>query len=129
LPPLHPLAAGPRAWRRGQAGHPASYIREGWGAAFPSTNPSRRLNCCPPPLSLSRPRVGEALSQKPSTISTTPSCCRSNLSLHHTCWTKEGEDVAAPYVCISQRRRHLRRWIGSDRGEETASTTTSSMFC
>jgi hypothetical protein len=39
LPPLHPLAAGPRAWRRGQAGRPASYIREGWGAAFPSSKP------------------------------------------------------------------------------------------
>jgi hypothetical protein len=39
LPPLNPLVAGPRAWRRGQAGHPASYIREGWGAAFPSSQP------------------------------------------------------------------------------------------
>jgi hypothetical protein len=79
-------------------------------------------------ISLSRLHVGEALLQKFSTISTTPSCCRSNLSLHHICWTKEGGDIVASYVCISQRRRHLQRWIGSDREEETASTTTSSTF-
>jgi hypothetical protein len=78
-------------------------------------------------ISLSRLHVGEALLQKFSTISTTSSCCGSNLSLHHTCWTKEGGDIVAPYMCISRRRRHLRRWIGSDR-EETASTTTSSTF-
>jgi hypothetical protein len=52
LPPLHPLAAGPRAWRRSQVGRPASYIREGWGAASPSSNPICRPNCCPPHLSL-----------------------------------------------------------------------------
>jgi hypothetical protein len=55
-PPLLPLAADPRAWRRGQAGRPASYIREGWGTASPSPNPSRRSNCCPPLLSLATAR-------------------------------------------------------------------------
>jgi hypothetical protein len=51
-PPLLPLAAGPRAWRRGQDGRPASYIRQVWGAASPSPNPSCRPNCSPPDLSL-----------------------------------------------------------------------------
>jgi hypothetical protein len=64
-----------------------------------------------------------------STIDTTPSCCRSHLPLHHISLDREGRVVGALYVCISRRRRHLRRWIGSDREEETASTTTSSMFC
>jgi hypothetical protein len=102
----------------------------GGAGAQPSSdpNPSRRPTAALP-ISLSRLRVGEALPQKLSTISTTPSCCRSNLSLHHTCWTMEGGDIAAPYMCISRRCRHLRRWIGLDRGEEKASTTTSSTFC
>jgi hypothetical protein len=51
-PPLHPLAAGPRARRRGQAGHPAPYIRDVWGAASPSPNPSRRPISAPPLPSL-----------------------------------------------------------------------------
>jgi hypothetical protein len=59
-----------------------------------------------------------------STIDTTPSCCRSHLPLHHISLNREGGVVGALYVCISRRRRHLRRWIGSDREEETASTTT-----
>src|SRR3954462_14975393 len=58
-------------------------------------------------LSPSRLLVGEALVQKFSTIYTTPSCCRSNPSLHHTCWTEEGGDVEVPHVCISRRLRHL----------------------
>jgi hypothetical protein len=48
---------------------------EGRAGACSSSNPSRRPNCCPPHLSLSRLHVGEALLQKFSTISTTPSCC------------------------------------------------------
>src|SRR3954466_1843511 len=60
-----------------------------------------------PLLSPSRLFVGEALLQKFSTIYTTPSCCRSNPSLHHTCWTEEGGDVEVPHVCISWRHRHL----------------------
>jgi hypothetical protein len=64
-----------------------------------------------------------------STIDTTPSCCRSHLPLHHISLDREGGVVSALYVCISRRRRHLRRWIGSDRDEEKASTTTSSTFC
>jgi hypothetical protein len=127
-PPLFPLGRRPRAWRRGQGSWPAPHIRGGRGACPSHSNPSRRPTAAPPPFSLSRLRVGEALPQKLSTISTTPSCCRSNLSLHHTCWTKEGGDITAPYVCISRRRRHLRHRIGSDREEETASTTTSTTF-
>jgi hypothetical protein len=114
-PPLHPLAAGPRAWKRGQAGRPASYIREGWGAAFPSPNPSRRPNCCPPHLSLATARrrspAAEILHHK-----------------HHAVVLLI-QSISPPYLCISRRRRHLRRWIGSDREEENASTTTSSTFC
>jgi hypothetical protein len=128
-PLLFPLAAALESWRRGQGSRPAPHIRGGRGAAPSYSNPSRRPTAAPPPLPLSRLRVGKALPQKFSTISTTPSCCRSNLSLHHTCWTKERGDVAAPYVCNSRRRRHLRRRIGSDREEEMASTTTSTTFC
>jgi hypothetical protein len=64
-----------------------------------------------------------------STIDTTPSCCRSYLPLHHISLDREGGVVGAMYVCISRRRRHLRHWIGSDREEKKASTTTSSTFC
>jgi hypothetical protein len=64
-----------------------------------------------------------------STIDTTPLCCRSHLPLHHISLDREGGVVGALYMCISQRHRHLRCWIGSDREEETASTTTSSTFC
>jgi hypothetical protein len=103
-PPLHPLAAGPRAWRRGQAGRLASYIREGWGAAPLSLNPSR----WPKPYAI----VLLIQSISPPYL-----------------LDKGRRDIPTPYVCISQRRCHLRRWIGSDREEEMASTTTSSMFC
>src|SRR4051812_19042718 len=72
----------------------------------------------PSSLSPSRLRVGEALPQKLSTVCTTPSCCRSNLSLHPTFWTEEGGYVEVLYMCISRRHRHLRCWIGSDREEE-----------
>jgi hypothetical protein len=64
-----------------------------------------------------------------STIDTTPSCYRSHLPLYHISLDREGRVVGALYVCISRRCRHLRRWIGSDREEETASRTTSSTFC
>jgi hypothetical protein len=64
-----------------------------------------------------------------STIDTTPSCCWSHLPLYHISLDRESGVVGALYVCISQRRRHLRRWIGSDCKEETASTTISSTFC
>jgi hypothetical protein len=126
-PLLFPPSRRPRAWRRGQGSRPAPHIREA-GAQPPPTPTLAAGQLLPLHLSLSRLCVGEALPQKLSTISTTPSCCRSNLCLHHTCWTKEGGDVAAPYVCISRRRRHLQRRIGSDREEEMASTTTSTTF-
>jgi hypothetical protein len=64
-----------------------------------------------------------------STIDTTPSCCRSHLPLHHISLDRGGGVVGVLHVCISRRHRHLRRWIGSDREEETARTTTSSTFC
>jgi hypothetical protein len=63
-----------------------------------------------------------------STIDTTPPCCRSQLPLHHISLDREGGVVGALYVCNSRRRRHLRRRIGSDREEETVSTTTSTTF-
>jgi hypothetical protein len=63
-----------------------------------------------------------------STIGTTPSCCQSHIPLHHISLDQGGGVVGVLHVCISQRRRHLRCWIGSDREEEMASTTTSSMF-
>src|SRR3954464_5850573 len=98
------------------------------GAPLPHLllNPSRPAA---PPLSPSRLRVGEALLQKLSTTCTAPSRCRSNPSLHPTCWTEEGGDVEVPHVCISQRHRHLRclDWIGAREGE--ASMTTSPTFC
>jgi hypothetical protein len=57
LPPYSPpLATGPRTWRRGQSGLPASYIREGWGTAPLSPNPSCRPIAVPPLLSLATAR-------------------------------------------------------------------------
>jgi hypothetical protein len=98
--------------------NPLTYLKGsgGLGVLLPTlaAGPTATLH-----FSLSRLRVGKALPQKFSTISTTPSCCWSNLSLHHTCWTKEGGDIAAPYVCIARRCRPLwrldriarRRWL------------------
>jgi hypothetical protein len=63
-----------------------------------------------------------------STIDTTLSCCRSHIPLHHISLDWGGGVVGVLHVRISRRRHHLQRWIGSDREEETASTTTSSMF-
>src|SRR4051812_11773711 len=82
------------------------YIKRGGGAPTPYTfpsNPSRPAAL----LSPSRLLVGEALLQKFSTIYTTPSCYRSNPSLHHTCWSEEGGYVEVLHVCISPRHRHL----------------------
>src|SRR4051812_215351 len=82
------------------------YIKRGGGA--PKHTPLlQTLAALLAFLSPSRLFVGEALLQKFSTIYTTPSCCRSNLSLHHTCWSKEGGDVEVLHVCISRRHRHL----------------------
>jgi hypothetical protein len=63
-----------------------------------------------------------------STIDTTAPCCRSHLPLHHISLDWEGGVVGVLHVCISWRLRHLRCWIGSNREEETASTTASSTF-
>jgi hypothetical protein len=52
-----------------------------------------------------------------SIIDTTSSCCQSHLPLHHILLDREGGVVGALYVYISQRRRHLRRWIGSRGGD------------
>jgi hypothetical protein len=121
--PLRPSRPSPR-------GNHRANVLEGGGKLAPHSSPTLAAGLTATlHFSLSRLHVGEALLQKFSTISTMTSCCWSNLSLHHTCWTKEGGDIAAPYVCISRRRRHLRCWIGSDREEEMASTTTLSMFC
>src|SRR4051812_21326410 len=73
----------------------------------PHTHLPPSPSCLATFLSPSRLFVGEALQQKFSTIYTTPSCCRSNLSLHHTCWSEEGGDVEVLHVCISRRHHHL----------------------
>jgi hypothetical protein len=90
--PLLPLAASPKAWRRGQAGRPASYIREGWGAASPSPNPSRRPNCCPPLLSRATARrqspAAEILHHK-----------------HHAVVLLI-KSISPPYLLDQGRRRH-----------------------
>src|SRR5215216_3039113 len=95
--------------------HPPSIYRGLVRPLPPNLHLPPNPSCPAALLSPSRLFVGEALLQKFSTIYTTPSCCRSNLSLHPTCWSEEGGDVAAPYVCISRWWRHLRRKIGSDR--------------
>src|SRR3954467_3448341 len=102
MPPTpYPLGLG-----EGLGLRPPLYIKRGGGAPNPYTsppNPSRLAAF----LSPSRLFVGKALRQKFSTIYTTPSCCRSNLPLHHTCWSEEGGDVEVLHMCISQRHRHL----------------------
>jgi hypothetical protein len=71
-PHSSPLAAGPRTWRRGQAGRPASYIREGWGTAPLPPNPSRRPIAAPqlPSLATARRRspAAEILHHKHHTV-------------------------------------------------------------
>jgi hypothetical protein len=103
-PPHIKRVSAPPVWRPNSRGAAARFLKP----LFPVFLPPRKLL---------------------STIDTTPSCCRSHLPLHHISLDREGGVVGALYVCISRRRRHLRRWIGSDREEETASTTTSSTFC
>src|SRR3954462_1716867 len=90
----------------GQGLPPPLYI-EGGCAPSPHTHLPPSPSSLATFLSPSRLFVGEALQQKFSTIYTTPSCCRSNLSLHHTCWSEEGGDVEVLHVCISRRHRHL----------------------
>jgi hypothetical protein len=53
--------------------------------------------------------------RKLSTIGTMPLSCRSHLPLHHISLDWGGAVIGVLYVCISRRRRHLRRWIGLDR--------------
>jgi hypothetical protein len=78
-------------------------------------------------ISLSRLHVGEALLHKFSTISTTPSCCRSNLSLHHTLLDRGGGFVVMMYVCNARRRRPLWRLdqIRSRGGDASKTTPTT----
>jgi hypothetical protein len=101
---------------------------EGRAGACSSRNPSRRPNCCPPHLSLATARRRSPAAEIPHHKHHAVVLLIQSISPPYLL-DKEGGDIAAPYVCISQRRRHLRCWIGSDREEETASTTTSSIFC
>jgi hypothetical protein len=66
--------------------------------------------------------------RKLSTIDITLLCYQFYLPLHHISLDRGGGVVGVLHVCISWRCRYLRRWIGSDHEEETASTTTSSTF-
>jgi hypothetical protein len=117
------LAFGPRkiGYKRDQGA--ASFV---WlnlrGAAVRFVKPS--FSFFLPPSKRAKP-----CRQEISTIGTTPSCCRSHLPLHHILLDRGGGVLGVLHVCISRRRRHLRHWIRSEREEETASTTTSSMFC
>jgi hypothetical protein len=91
-PHSSPFGRRPKAWRRGQAGRPASYIREGWGAASLSPNPSRRPNCCPPLPSLATARrrspAAEILHHK-----------------HHAVVLLI-QSISPPYLLDQGRRRH-----------------------
>jgi hypothetical protein len=128
-PHSSPLAVGPRTWRRGQAGRPASNIREGWGAAPLSPNPSRRPIAAPPPLSLTTARrrspAAETLHHKQHAIvllnqSISPPYLLDQGRRIRRCTIRVHLSEASPLVALDQ--------IGSDR-EEMASTTISSTFC
>ena len=123
-PPMWPPALGLGGGARGPASPLYKVVR---GRTLP---PPQNLaaSCCPTSLSLPTARRRSPAAETLH-LCTTPSCCRSNLSLDPTCWTEEGGDVTVSYVCISRRRRHLRRWIRSDHEKEKASTTTSTAFC
>ena len=101
---------------------PPSVCLVGLSHHLREATPSPIQHSTPLPPSLSPLSLPTARRRSPAAetlhLCTTPSCCRSNLSLHPTCWTEEGGDVEVPYVCISRRHRHLRCWIGSDREEE-----------
>jgi hypothetical protein len=87
-----PFGRRPRAWRRGQAGRPDPYIKEVWGAASPSPNPSRRPIAAPPLPSLATARrrspAAEILHHK-----------------HHAVVLLI-QSISPPYLLDQERRRH-----------------------